>query len=108
VKLILKIARENPEYGYDRIQGVLKNLNIHDRDSKFSEAFCNSLNKFGIEPLKLPTKSPNLNTLAGKMFLSILSRMTFLTIRGAKAPCYFPFSNTPTRFTIYHLPFKIF
>jgi putative transposase len=34
---------------------------LHDRDPKFSAAFDEILRSAGIEPLTLPTRSPNLN-----------------------------------------------
>ena len=34
---------------------------LHDRDSKFSAAFCEILHSSGIQPLALPPRSPNLN-----------------------------------------------
>ena len=34
---------------------------LHDRDSKFSAAFCAILRSAGAEPLALPPRSPNLN-----------------------------------------------
>ncbi len=37
---------------------------LHDRDTKFSEAFAAVFLAAGIEPLKLPPQSPNLNPLA--------------------------------------------
>lgn len=37
---------------------------IHDRDTKFSEAFAAVFRAAGVEPLKLPPQSPNLNAFA--------------------------------------------
>jgi putative transposase len=34
---------------------------LHDRDTKFSSAFCELLRSAGIQPLALPPRSPNLN-----------------------------------------------
>ncbi len=34
---------------------------LHDRDTKFSAAFCAILRSAGVEPLALPPRSPNLN-----------------------------------------------
>ena len=34
---------------------------LHDRDTKFSAAFCEILRSSGIQPLALPPRSPNLN-----------------------------------------------
>lgn len=35
---------------------------LHDRDTKFSAAFCEILRSAGIQPLALPPRSPNLNS----------------------------------------------
>jgi hypothetical protein len=35
---------------------------LHDRDTKFSAAFCETLRSAGIQPLALPPRSPNLNS----------------------------------------------
>jgi transposase InsO family protein len=37
---------------------------LHDRDAKFSEGFDAVLRTAGIQPLKLPPQSPNLNAFA--------------------------------------------
>ena len=34
---------------------------LHDRDTKFSAAFCDILRSAGVQPLALPPRSPNLN-----------------------------------------------
>jgi len=44
---------------------------IHDRDSKFTESFDEVLRVVGIEPVKLPPKSPNLNAFAERFVKSI-------------------------------------
>ncbi len=46
---------------------------IHDRDSKFCESFCGIIKSGGVEPLKLPPRSPNLNAFAERWVLSIKS-----------------------------------
>ncbi len=40
-ELVVRIARDNPRWGYTRIRGALHNLGylIHDRDPLFTEAF---------------------------------------------------------------------
>ena len=52
---------------------------LHDRDSKFTEAFDATLNAAGVRPVKLPAQSPNLNAHAERFVLSVktecLSRM---------------------------------
>jgi len=46
---------------------------IHDRDSKFCSSFCSIIKSGGVEPLKLPIRSPNLNAFAERWVLSIKS-----------------------------------
>jgi len=46
---------------------------IHDRDTKFCKSFCGIIKSGGVEPLKLPTRSPNLNAFAERWVLSIKS-----------------------------------
>ena len=44
---------------------------IHDRDPKYCRRFHNLLKSSGIEPLKLPARSPNLNAFAERWVRSI-------------------------------------
>ncbi len=46
---------------------------IHDRDTKFCNSFCSIIKSGGVEPLKLPSRSPNLNAFAERWVLSIKS-----------------------------------
>ncbi len=46
---------------------------IHDRDSKFCETFCKIIKSGGVEPLKLPPQSPNLNSYCERWVLSVKS-----------------------------------
>jgi putative transposase len=46
VELVVKLARENPTWGYDRIQGALANLGHEISDT----TVANILKKHGIEP----------------------------------------------------------
>ena len=46
---------------------------IHDRDSKFCNSFCRMIKSGGVEPLKLPPQSPNLNAFSERWILSIKS-----------------------------------
>jgi hypothetical protein len=55
------------EWGFLKGQRYL----IHDRDSKFSEAFRAIIRSRGIEPKRLPAKSPNLNAYAERFVRSI-------------------------------------
>src|ERR1022692_37728 len=44
---------------------------LHDRDAKFSKAFDDVFQSAGIEPLKLPPQSPNLNAFAQRWVRSV-------------------------------------
>ena len=46
---------------------------IHDRDPLFTEAFRRILKEAGVESIRLPAKSPNLNAYAERFVLSIRS-----------------------------------
>jgi len=46
---------------------------VHDRDTKFCKSFCGIIKSGGVEPLKLPPQSPNLNAFAERWVLSIKS-----------------------------------
>ena len=65
----------------DAIDGFLRDTRflIHDRDPLFSASFCATLGAVGVETVKLPARSPNLNAYAERFMRSIksecLSRM---------------------------------
>ena len=44
---------------------------LHDRDSKFTEAFDETLKAAGVKAVKLPAQSPNLNAHAERFVLSV-------------------------------------
>ncbi len=46
---------------------------IHDRDSKFCEAFRSVIKPMGVKPVKLPAQSPNLNAFAERWVRSVKS-----------------------------------
>jgi len=48
---------------------------IHDRDPLFTRAFAGTLRRAGVNPVKLPTRSPNLNAYAERF------------VRSAKSEC---------------------
>jgi transposase InsO family protein len=59
----------------DVMEGFLlgKRYFIHDRDPVFTGAFRSMLRDSGVNPLKLPAKSPNLNSFAERFVLSFKS-----------------------------------
>jgi transposase InsO family protein len=99
--LVVRMARENRGWGYTRIQGALQNVGhrvgrttisnifkengidpvdgslvgkqflILDRDAKFSKAFRTLLEDAGVEVIRLPYRSPNLNAYAERFVRSI-------------------------------------
>jgi putative transposase len=52
--------------------GDLKYL-IHDRDAKFCRSFCDIVRSRGVQPLKIPPSSPNLNAFAERWVRSVKS-----------------------------------
>lgn len=74
----------------DPVDGTLaeKQLLILDRDSKFSSAFRSLLSHAGVEIVRLPYRSPNLNAYAERFVKSIkdecLSRMIFFGERSLR------------------------
>ena len=44
---------------------------IHDRDTKFTDSFCATVNSGHVEPAKLPARSPNLNAYAERWVKSV-------------------------------------
>jgi transposase InsO family protein len=74
----------------DPVDGFLadKQLLIIDRDSKYSAAFRSLLADAGIEPVRLPARSPDLNAYAERFVRSIkdecLSRMIFFGERSLR------------------------
>jgi transposase InsO family protein len=57
----------------DASSGFLKECRyvIHDRDAKFSASFRQTLTAAGVQPLKLPPQSPNLNAFAERWVRSV-------------------------------------
>ena len=57
----------------DAVEGLLtgKGYLIHDRDPLFTDAFLSSLKDAGVESVKLPPRSPNLNAHAERFVRSI-------------------------------------
>jgi len=56
---------------------------IHDRDSKYTDKFDSMIRDRGIEPIKLPARSPNLNAFSERFVLSIKTEcLNFMIIFG--------------------------
>ena len=74
-----QIARNVTDSEGGILQG--KRYLIHDRDPLFTAEFLDLLEGSGIEPVKLPARSPNLNAFAERFVKSIkeecLNRMIF-------------------------------
>lgn len=55
---------------------------ITDRDAKYSDAFCTALTHEGIQVIRLPPRSPNLNAYAERFVRSVkeecIGRMIFI------------------------------
>ena len=69
VDAIVRFARENPTWGYDRIQGALKNLKCHISDSTVG----NVLKAHGIEPAPDRQRTPAWSTLLKAHWESIFA-----------------------------------
>ena len=105
--LVVRMAVENPQWGYTRIRDALSNLGhtiagihpqpggawmeqqarnltdpvdgflrtarhlIHDRDPLYTRVFGEILTSGGVQPIRLPPKSPNLNAYAERFVRSI-------------------------------------
>jgi transposase InsO family protein len=73
------------------VTGQLSNARylIHDRDSKYSAGFDCILEGAGIEPLKLPPRSPNLNAYAERWIRSVKSEcLDHLILFGHRSLAY--------------------
>jgi transposase InsO family protein len=57
----------------DALEGFLRGSRflIHDRATVFTERFRQIIKSAGVEPLRLPARSPNLNAFAERFVLSI-------------------------------------
>ena len=75
VDLILKFARENPTWGYDRIQGALANVGYHISDT----TVANVLKQHGIEPAPDRQRTGDWSTFL-KAHWDVLAAIDFTTI----------------------------
>jgi transposase InsO family protein len=57
----------------DAVDGFLRPAShlIHDRDPLYTCAFCEILTSSGVQPIRLPPRSPNLNAYAERFVWSI-------------------------------------
>ena len=68
---------------------------IHDRDSKFCESFHRTIEAIGVTPVKLPARSPDLNSFAERWVKSVKEEcLSKLILFGALV------HNSRSRFTI--------
>lgn len=81
--MIVSLAGLLENQSLDADDGFLKNKThlLMDRDTKFSEAFRSILKQSGIQPVRIPPRSPNCNAHQERFFRSIksecLDRMIF-------------------------------
>jgi len=75
VDLVLRFARENPSWGYDRIQGALRNLGREVSD----QTVGNILKKHGIEPAPQRKRKTTWKTFI-KSHWDVLGAIDFTTI----------------------------
>jgi len=76
VDLILRFARDNPSWGYDRIQGALANVGYHISDTTVG----NILKAHGIEPAPNRGRQTTWRTFL-KAHWDVLAAIDFTTIR---------------------------
>ena len=74
-QLVLRLARENPNWGYDRIQGALANIGISVSD----QTVGNILNRHGIEPTDERKRTTSWSTFL-KAHWDVLSAIDFTTV----------------------------
>ncbi len=80
----IHIAGVTPNPNEDWMKQIARNLTMadwgflsgckylsHDRDSKFCKSFRSMIKSGGVEPLKLPPQSPNLNSYSERWILSV-------------------------------------
>ena len=67
---------------------------IHDRDTKFCDSFRWTIKPSGIEPLRLPARSPNLNAFAERWVKSVKDECLSKLLFSAKTRCVAPYTNT--------------
>jgi putative transposase len=75
VDLILRFARQNPSWGYDRIQGALANVNYHISDTPVG----NILKAHGIEPAPARKRQTTWTTFL-KAHWEVLASIDFTTV----------------------------
>ena len=101
VDLILRFAKENPSWGYDRIQGALANVGYHISDTTIG----NVLKQHGIEPAPDRNRQTTWKTFI-KSHWEVLAAIDFTTIevwtKGGLVTYYHPCeagnaSNHPPR-----------
>src|SRR5262249_51765287 len=87
VELVVKLARENPTWGYDRIQGALANLGHAISDSTVG----NILKDHGIEPAPERRRQTSWRTFI-KSHWQVLAAIDFTTVEvwsaGGLVTCY--------------------
>ena len=64
-----QVARNLPEAEAGALQG--HQYVLHDRDTKFCDSFPSMLRAAGVEPLRLPARSPSLNAFAERWVRSV-------------------------------------
>jgi hypothetical protein len=77
VDLVLRLARENPRWGYNRIQGALRNLGQEISDAAISK----TLRAHGIEPAPDRMRQPTWKSFL-KAHWDVLASVDFTTIEN--------------------------
>jgi hypothetical protein len=83
----------------DSVDGLLteKRYLIHDRDPLFTHEFPSTLKDAGVQSVKLPPRSPNLNAYAERLVRSIKESVWSGSSCSVKVRCGQPFKiSSPT------------
>ena len=65
---------------------------LHDRDTKYTQSFRQIIESGGVEPLRLPPRSPNLNVYAERWVKSVKDECVSKLIFFVKLRCGTPFA----------------
>ena len=82
----------------DPVDGCLRRARhlIHDRDPLYTRVFGEILESAGVQPIRLPPKSPNLNAYAERFVRSIQGNVSVVSSPSAKGPCVSSWASTST------------
>ena len=82
----------------DPVEGCLRRARylMHDRDQLDTRGFGEILEGGGVQPIRLPPKSPNLNAYAERFVRSIKRSVSVASSPSAKGTCVSSWASTST------------